>query len=732
MTSDPISASFKDSGLVCQVAGCASRAEVVNFGAQRYICRVCDLQLLSQTRESERKNQFRALLKDQKCFVDFESGARRNWGSVHSLLNGFCDENGCRRDSLYANFQETVKKYPNEPFLSNRTGNINMAGPFKSMSYGEGAAYIADLAQGLRELEVPQDICIGIYMQNRAEWILAEQASYCFSNITVPLYDTLGADTIEYVINQCQLTTIFTSQDKLKNLSDCIEKCPQLRLIVVAPVSPFLKSAGAVDNGASSFPLRVKILSYEQLRSIGASSKQRIPHKPPTPEDLCTICYTSGTTGLPKGAQIPHGAIMSNVGGLKLQGVTTGLKDRYLSYLPLPHIFERMAQAVVVCGGGEIGFFRGDILLLLEDIQEFKPTIFAGVPRLFNRIHGKILLTINQAGGLKKWLFNQGYSAKKEGLKSGTLHHAFWDRILFSKLRQALGGQVRLIVSGSAPISAAVMEFLRIAFSCPVIEGYGMTETCSGGTITDKADVNGFGNVGYPLQSVEIKLVDVPEMNYTSNDVVVGEDGILIPQPRGEVCFRGPGIMTGYYKLPEKTAESIDSDGWLHSGDIGVWLPDQSLKLIDRKKNIFKLAQGEYIAPEKIENVYVRSPFVLQAFVYGNSLEPYLVCVLVLNPEHVLPWAEKHGVGSKSLAELSKLDVLKKAVLKDIVRVSTVSKLNGYEIAKEIHLEPDLFSVENGLLTPSMKLKRKEAYERYKNNISSMYAHLSRVYSSKL
>jgi long-chain acyl-CoA synthetase len=274
--------------------------------------------------------------------------------------------------------------------------------------------------------------------------------------------------------------------------------------------------------------------------------------------------------------------------------------------------------------------------------------------------------------------------------------------------------------SGAAPISANVMQFLRVGFSCPVIEGYGMTETCSGGTITNVDDYNVLGNVGSPLPSVEIKLADVPEMDYRSADMLNG-----VPHPRGEICFRGPGISLGYYNMPEQTKDAIDSEGWLHSGDIGVWLPEQGLKIIDRKKNIFKLSQGEYVAPEKIENIYQRSSFVAQAFVYGNSLEPSLVAILIPDEEFLVPWAEKNGFGKLDLKSLCAKPEIKKIIFNDLLKVSQAGGLHGFEICKAIHLDHVLFSMENDLLTPTMKLKRNVASDKYKDVIAQMYKDLS-------
>jgi len=236
---------------------------------------------------------------------------------------------------------------------------------------------------------------------------------------------------------------------------------------------------------------------------------------------------------------------------------------------------------------------------------------------------------VNEDGGIGKTLFDTAFAAKQEGLAQGYLTHTVWDSLVFSKVQQQLGGRVRLMVTGSAPLSDKVMDFLRICFACPVIEGYGQTESTAAATTTLPFDTI-CGNVGVPVGSSEIKLVDVAEMDYLTKDT----------PPRGEVCFRGPIASPGYYKDPTKTAELIDKHGWCHTGDIGTLLPNGNVKIIDRKKNIFKLSQGEYVAPEKLENIFVQSKWVMQCFIYGDSLKSSVVGIVVPDPEALKEWAK--------------------------------------------------------------------------------------------
>ena len=276
--------------------------------------------------------------------------------------------------------------------------------------------------------------------------------------------------------------------------------------------------------------------------------------------------------------------------------------------------------------------------------------------------------------------------------------------------------QCQIIITGAAPIAPNVLGFLRAVFSCVVSEGYGQTEVGCGSNITHTNDLSA-GTVGGPLQCVHIKLVSVPEMGYEVTDTAHGDD--MFPCcGRGEVCFRGPSVFSGYYKMPEATKAAFDSDGWLHSGDIGLWTLDGKLKIIDRKKNIFKLSQGEYVAPEKIENVVLGSVYVAQAFVYGDSFHSHLVAIVV--PDEVA-LRQLSQTNDGPLHALCDDENLTETVLEDIRKVSRRAKLAGFETVRKITMIPEAFSVESNLLTPTFKLRRNNAKKKFMMFIDQMY-----------
>lgn len=471
---------------------------------------------------------------------------------------------------------------------------------------------------------------------------------------------------------------------------------------------------GGIDEHLPSLPSTtgMKLLSYTRLLSQGRSSMQ--PFCPPKPEDIATICYTSGTTGTPKGVVLSHANLIASVAGMTLS-IKFYPSDIYISYLPLAHIYERANQITSAYYGVAVGFYQGDNLKLMDDLATLRPTIFSSVPRLYNRIYAGITNAVQTSGILKQRLFNAAYNSKKQAVMNGRKPSPMWDRLVFNKIKDKLGGRVRLMTSGASPLSPDVMEFLRVCFGCLVMEGYGMTETSCVISSMDDSDLL-TGHVGSPNPACEIKLVDVPEMSYTSEDQ---------PHPRGEICVRGPIIFEGYYKDEVQTREVIDEDGWLHTGDIGLWLPGGRLKIIDRKKNIFKLAQGEYIAPEKIENVYAKCKFVAQCFVYGDSFNSSLVAVVCVEPDVFKEWASSEGIKYESLGQLCIDPRAKAAVLAEMDAVGKEAQLRGFEFAKAVTLVIEPFTIENGLLTPTFKVKRPQAKAYFAKAISDMYNELS-------
>ncbi|XP_024140618.1 long-chain-fatty-acid--CoA ligase 5 isoform X1 [Oryzias melastigma] len=604
--------------------------------------------------------------------------------------------------TLYEIFQRGLKVSGNGPCLGYRKPGR----PYQWLKYKQVSDRAEHLGSGLLQkgLKPNTNTFFGIFAQNRPEWIIGELACYTYSMVVVPLYDTLGPEALVFIIDRAEISTVLCdNQKKAETLLQNREKgeTPVLKMIIIMDsFSPELIERGAKCG--------VEIMSLEDIETLGKKNLQK--PIPPKPEDLSVICFTSGTTGDPKGAMITHENIVADLAGvIKIfeSSFVPSTQDVSISFLPLAHMFERIVQAAVYGAGARVGFFQGDIRLLPDDMKTLQPTIFPVVPRLLNRIYDKV-----QSGAkspFQKWLLNFAVDRKYAEVQEGIIRrNSIWDKLIFNKVQESLGGRVRLMVTGAAPISPAVLKFLRAALGCQIFEGYGQTECAAACTFTMPGDAT-TGHVGMPLPCNYMKLVDVEEMSYFASN---GE---------GEVCIKGKNVFKGYLKDPERTAEALDKDGWLHTGDIGKWLPSGVLKIIDRKKNIFKLAQGEYIAPEKIENVYVRSEAVAQVFVHGDSLQSCLVAIVVPDADVLPSFAKKLGLQG-SIEELCKNLEVKKAIISDMTKLGREAGLKSFEQVKDVYLHPEMFTIENGLLTPTLKAKRADLKALFQPQIDQLYA----------
>jgi len=419
----------------------------------------------------------------------------------------------------------------------------------------------------------------------------------------------------------------------------------------------------------------------------------------PTPKDWAYIMYTSGTTGEPKGVVLSHQNVLAPVAGLLLgtdpNKAFVDENDTYLSFLPLAHIYECNTEMTMVAAGGRIGFFCGDpVLMLKEDLPMLKPSIFAAVPRIYSRMYDKVGQTMEGKGFIVKKFYNM--ALKKQGAKvaAGAPRSGLYDKI-FKKVQVAFGGNIRIMASGAAPLSADMALWAKTVYNCPVLQGYGMTEN-SGAAVAMPTSLNTSGSVGGPLPCIEVKLVDTDD--YKVSDRYPSSAAEFDRQfsfkgkfdsrkagtsvQRGEVCMRGPGVCLGYYKKEKESREVIDSQGWLHTGDIGQWNPDGSLSIIDRKKNIFKLAQGEYVAPEAIEAACTPSKWVSQVFVYGNSLEPCTVAIVVPDRDTILPYAKSKGING-SLQDVCNNGTIKSFIFEDMKLLATQA---GVKVSNTIYI----------------------------------------------
>lgn len=601
--------------------------------------------------------------------------------------------------TLYETFRRGSYESNNGPCLGWRD---SLTSPYQWMSFNETLLKAKNFGSGLITLGVRPYELVGIYCQNRPEWILFEQGAYCYSLVVVPLYDTLGPDACAFIIRQTDMSTVIVEDDKKASL--LLDKAPRglRRLITIKPIRSATIQR-AKNRG-------VDVHTFDEIEKLGA--KRDNPEVPPRPEDICTICYTSGTTGNPKGVTLTHENIVAAICAVLVQLGDHRPRpgDILISFLPLAHMLERCCENGIYYSGAAVGFYSGNICDLSSDLKALKPTIMAAVPRLLNRLYDKDQALV-QRSAIRRMLHNMAMKSKESELKRGILRKSsIWDRLVFKKTQDSFGGNVRLVLVGSAPLSPKVLDYTRCALGCPVVEGYGQTECGAPISLSVPGDCVS-GHVGPPVACCCVKLVDVPEMEYYAVD------------NQGEICVKGKNVFTGYYKDPERTAESIDEQGWHHTGDVGMWLPNGSLKIIDRRKHIFKLSQGEYIVPEKIESIYCRSKYVYQVFVYGESLKSCIVAIVVPDVDYLKHWAQENRIPG-TLTVLCNNGKIKELILNDMLNSGKQSGLKSFEQVKDIYLHPDPFSVQNGLLTPTFKLRRPQVKNYFKPQLEDMYNHL--------
>lgn len=630
---------------------------------------------------------------NQSVPVPGEDGARRSAISESLVENYYYED----VNTLYEAFMRGVKVSGDKPCLGWRKDYDQ---EYDWMTYNEVHERALCFGSGLIELgaEASSENFIGIYSPNKVEWVLAEQGCNCFSLVIVPLYDTLGPEACTFIINQARIKIAVCDASKMETLLKNLDKCHDLKCIIKIGDSIAEEEQKIAEKSG------VELVTFNEVEEKGRKAKKE--PKVPDRNSIATICYTSGTTGNPKGAMVTHLNMISLVSSIQRIlhecGYNVTNEDVHISYLPLAHMYERACQLMCFSTGAKIGFFTGNVRRLTDDLKTLRPTIFISVPRLLNRIHDKVMSDLEKSS-LKKFLFNMALSFKESELNRNIVRNdSIWDYLVFRKIQQSLGGRIRFVISGSAPLSDRVMKFLRASFGCFIFEGYGQTETTAAATLQLMGDPT-IGHVGPPLPCNMIKLVDVPEMDYFAKDGT------------GEVCFKGPNVFKGYLYDEQKTKEAIDEDGWLHSGDIGTWLPTGTLKIVDRRKNIFKLSQGEYIAPEKIEEVYIACPTVHQCFVTGIGTESCVVAIVV--PE--LAVLSKTFTGD--LTDLCENEEVKQHILKEMTTYAKKAGLSSFEQAKAIHLHAEPFTVENGFLTPTFKIKRPLTNKFFSDKVKEMY-----------
>ncbi|KAI9674326.1 MAG: hypothetical protein M1829_003727 [Trizodia sp. TS-e1964] len=652
----------------------------------------------------------------------------RNWRFANKPLLATLDPS---LTTAHEVFEATAKRLPNNRALGHRTYDPitkKFSATYEWMDYQTLQKRRRDFGCGIVELHQKAGVTaekygVGLWCQNRPEWQLTDLACMSQSLFTVSLYDTLGPDATEFIINHATLSCVVSSLAHIGSLLKLKPRLPSLKLIICLDEIdieqlPGQSKATLLNSWAQN--LGVSIYSLSEVERLGEASKR--PLNPPTPSDIATINYTSGTTGNPKGVVLTHKNSVAGAWGSQLLTFSSP-SDIICSYLPLAHIYQRVCESNALLTGCPIAYFHGNILELVEDLKIVRPTLFVSVPRLYNRFGGAIRAATVDQTGVKGALSRHIVATKTASLKkpypNATNQHMFYDRIWGRKVAAALGlDRTRVMVSGSAPIDPTLHQFLRAVIGNKFLQGYGLTETYAIANAQAEDDLTA-GNCGAATPCNELCLMDVPEMEYFSTDK---------PNPRGELLIRGNTVFREYYHNEIETKKAILPDGWFRTGDICSIDSMGRFTIIDRVKNVLKLAQGEYISPERIENVYLAfCTFLAQAYVHGDSVQSFLVAIFGINPELFAGFAGKVLGKSISPSDIPALkqaaaDVkVRKAVLKELDKVGKKNKFNSYENVRNCYLYIEPFTIDNELLTPTLKLKRPQTAKMYRADLDRLY-----------
>ncbi len=567
-------------------------------------------------------------------------------------------------------------------------------GEYRDISYKEFGEITEEFAMGLSSMGVKREDKVALISENRPEWVYSDFAITGIGAINVPLYPILTADNIEFILQNSESKCIIVSNKyQLNKVLKIRDKCKNLRFVVVMNE----KDKSNDEN----------VYSFSEIqgkgKTFGKSNRNFFPEQCELarPDDLCTIIYTSGTTGEPKGVMLTHWNILSNVQGAH-EALPITKDDLFLSFLPLCHIFERTAGYYTALSAGATIAYAEGIEKIATNMLEIKPTVMTAVPRLFERMYSRIKKNVESQSPKKQKIFNWGVGIGEEMTKYRRSHenppigltvkHKLADTLVFKKLKARTGGRIRFIIVGGAAFPRELGEFFE-SVGLIVIQGYGLTES-SPVLAVNRIDDFKHGTVGKSFPGVELKIAQ-----------------------DGEILAHGPNIMQGYYKNKKET-ESVLKDGWLHTGDIGVFDPEGFLIITDRKKHLFKTSGGKYIAPAPLENMFLASKYIEQFVLIGDR-RMFLSALIVPDFEALREYADAHRISYKDEADLVELKQIYELLQKELQLLQ--KQLPSFEKVRKFALLDKPFSIESGELTPKLSLKRKVIEERYGNLINDMY-----------
>jgi long-chain acyl-CoA synthetase len=572
---------------------------------------------------------------------------------------------------------------------------VKVAGAWTDLSYRELEQRVRSLASAFCELGIGPGERVAILSENRPEWAITDYACLTIRCADVPIYPTLPARQIEFILRDSGARAIVVSSaEQLAKVEEIRGRLADLQHVIV------MDAGLAGPNGVLAFD----DLARRSPEGLIPAEDWRRDALAVGPDDLATLIYTSGTTGDPKGVMLTHGNLTSNVvAGLTVLALRD--TDECLSFLPLSHVFERMAGHYCMMQAGTIISYATSVDTVPAEMREIRPTVVLSVPRLYEKIYARVLESATSGSPIKKRLFFWAkqtgetwaeYTLSRRPIPGGLAwRYRVARKLVFSKLQARVGGRLRFFVSGGAPLAADIARFFYAA-GLPILEGYGLTESSPVIAVNTFGAVK-LGTVGRPVPGVEVRIA-----------------------PDGEILTRGPHVMKGYFGKPEATAEAIDPDGWLHTGDIGVLDAEGFLRITDRKKDMIVTAGGKNIAPQPIENLVKSSKFVSNAVMLGDRRK-FPIMLVVPNMENLKAWATRKGIrfGANDGAGFLALEPVRAKMDREVLR--PLADLAHFEVPKRLLLLPDDFSVETGELTPTLKVKRRIVEQNHKDAIEALY-----------
>ncbi len=579
-----------------------------------------------------------------------------------------------------------------EAAANQRVYLVKENGSFRPQTWKQLYETTLGLYSSLRRKGIQKGDRVAILSNSRPEWSACDLTIQTLGAVTVPVYQSSTVEDIAYILKHSDAKLVFAEDlaqgEKLKAVFEQMGKTLPVVFFKPTPETTFPSETFACFSSPPPDPQAV-------------AEQQRASTRALRPQDLASIVYTSGTTGTPKGALLLHSCLTTEITSIADE-IELSPSDTMLTFLPFAHVLGRVESLIPLVSGLTLAFAES-VAAVTQNIQEVKPTILISVPRIYEKIHAKILSEVDSWGFYKKQLFHWAIQVGRQTARLRAdkkpipillqAQFSLADKMVLSKIREKLGGRLRFTVSGGAPLSPELCEFFH-ACGIKILEGYGLTETCAAIAVNRPNDYR-FSSVGKPLAATLFRIAD-----------------------DGEIQVKGPAVFAGYHNDASSTKEAFSPDGWFNTGDIGTIDSNGFLKITDRKKELIVTSGGKNVAPQKLENLIKAIPLVSQALVFGDK-EKYLVALITLSAPEAIRWAKEKGVVFKNSAELSGAPEMRayiEAGLKAINR-----DLASYETIKKFKILPDDFSLEAGEITPSLKLKRKVICNKYKNEIRALY-----------